>query len=157
MKLKNPLQPYKPTPSNPWDSRKVGHLYRRAGFGATHAEIDAGLADGHEKTLERILTGKPETEDFTRTSDFMASAKSMPPGAPLARLSAWWLDRMLKTAHPLREKFTLFWHNHFATSNAKVESTGLMQRQNELLRRDALGDFPTMLSEMSCDAESSRT
>ncbi|HEY3787791.1 MAG TPA: DUF1800 family protein, partial [Urbifossiella sp.] len=109
-------QPYSPSPSNPWDARKVGHLYRRAGFGATHAEIAAGVADGHEKTLERILTGQPESEDFTRTSEFMASEKSMPPGAPLPRLSAWWLDRMLKTAHPLREKLTLFWHNHFATS-----------------------------------------
>src|SRR6185312_11105024 len=137
MKLNNPLQPYKPTPSNPWDARKVGHLYRRAGFGATHAEIDAGLADGHEKTLERILTGKPETEDFTRTSDFMANAKSMPPGAPLARLSAWWLDRMLKTAHPLREKITLFWHNHFATSHVKVPNARYMLGQYRLMYKYA--------------------
>src|SRR5688572_20986773 len=115
-------QPYAPTAADPWDARKVGHLYRRAGFGATHAEIEAGVAAGHEKTLDLLLTGRPESDDFTRTSDYMAGEKSLPPGAPLPRLSAWWLDRMLKTAHPLREKLALFWHNHFATSNAKVQN-----------------------------------
>ena len=53
----------------------------------------------------------------------------MPPGAPQGRLSAWWLDRMLKTRHPLREKMTLFWHNHFATSNAKVQNARFMLGQ----------------------------
>ncbi len=49
--INNLLAPYKPTASSPWDARKVGHLYRRAGFGATPAEIEAGLAAGHEKTI----------------------------------------------------------------------------------------------------------
>jgi uncharacterized protein (DUF1800 family) len=151
MTLKNPLAAYEPSASNPWDSRKVGHLYRRAGFGATQSEIEAGLADGHEKTLERILTGKPDSEDFTRTSDFMASAKSMPPGAPLPRLSAWWLDRMLKTAHPLREKLTLFWHNHFATSNLKVRNARYMLGQYRLMNKYALGSFKNLITEMGAD------
>ena len=38
-------------------------------------------------------------------------------------LRAWWLYAMLEGGHPLREKLTLFWHNHFATSYAKVRST----------------------------------
>ena len=149
--LNSPWQPYKPTPSNPWDVRKVGHLYRRAGFGATHAELEAGVADGHQKTLERLLSGKPESEDFTRTSEFMASEQSMPPGAPLPRLSAWWLDRMLKTAHPLREKLTLFWHNHFATSNVKVQNARHMLGQYRLMHKHALGSFKDLLVEMGRD------
>src|SRR5262249_17646550 len=108
--------PYAPSDDNPWDQKKVGHLYRRAGFGATAAELDAGVKDGHAKTIARMLAGDGESDDFTRTSEFMASERSMPPGAPQGRLSAWWLDRMLKTRHPLREKMTLFWHDHFATS-----------------------------------------
>ena len=28
----------------------------------------------------------------------------------------WWFRRMMKTQAPLREKMTLFWHDHFATS-----------------------------------------
>jgi hypothetical protein len=147
----NALAPYTPTPANPWDARKVGHLYRRAGFGATHAELAAGVADGHEKTLDRVLSGRPESEDFTCTSEFMASEKSMPPGAPLPRLSAWWLDRMLKTAHPLREKLTLFWHNHFATSNVKVQNARHMLGQYRLMNKYALGSFKSLLTEMGTD------
>src|SRR5690348_6233144 len=108
MNIPQAWEPYKPSAENPWDRRKVGHLYRRAGFGATVAELDAGVKAGHADTIDRILAGGRESEDFTRTSEFMASERSMPSGAPQGRLSAWWLDRMLKTAHPLREKMTLF-------------------------------------------------
>jgi len=143
--------PYQPTDANPWDRRKVGHLYRRAGFGATPAELDAGVKDGHAKTLDRILKGEPEAEDFIRTSAFMASERSMPPGAPQGRLSAWWLDRMLKSAHPLREKLTLFWHNHFATSNLKVQNARLMLAHYQLMQKHALGSFRDMLISMGTD------
>jgi uncharacterized protein (DUF1800 family) len=142
---------YKPTAANPWDLRKVGHLYRRAGFGATTAELEAGVADGHEKTLERMLAGRPESVEFARATGYMSSERSMPATAPRQRLSAWWLDRMLKTTHPLREKMTLFWHNHFATSNAKVQNARYMLGQYHLMRRHALGSFRELLAEMGRD------
>jgi len=144
-------KPYHPTAADPWDARKVGHLYRRAGFGATHAEIAGGVADGPKKTIDRILNGRPESAEFQRTTEFMASEKSMPPGAPQPRLAAWWLDRMLKTAHPLHEKLTLFWHNHFATSNAKVRNARHMLGQYRLMHEHALGSFRKMLIAMGTD------
>src|SRR5207302_5124078 len=64
---------------------------------------------------------------------------------------AWWLYRMLYTPHPLREKLTLFWHNHFATSNSKVNNAGFMLGQYRLMHRHALGSFRTLLQEMSRD------
>ncbi|MBV9125472.1 MAG: DUF1800 domain-containing protein [Planctomycetes bacterium] len=67
------------------------------------------------------------------------------------QIRAWWLYRMLYGPHPLREKLTLFWHNHFATSNAKVQNAAYMLGQNELLRRHALGSFRTLLQEISRD------
>src|SRR5262245_5141805 len=100
MNPKTAWELYRPTADNPWDLRKVGHLYRRAGFGATWAELQAGLADGCDATLDRVLTGKPDSEDFTRTSDYMASERSLPAQSPGPRLAAWWVDRMLTTAHP---------------------------------------------------------
>ncbi len=148
---KTAWQSYAPSAENPWDRAKVGHLYRRAGFGATVAELALGAKDGHAKTLDRVLTGAPESEDFTRTSDFMASDRSMPPGAPQGRLSAWWLDRMLKTKHPLREKMALFWHNHFATSNAKVQNARFMLTQYRLIQSHALGSFARLLTLMGTD------
>src|SRR5262249_48196621 len=67
------------------------------------------------------------------------------------RLKAWWLYRVLYDGDPLREKLTLFWHSHFATSNRKVQSIALMLQQNELLRRRALGEFGPFLNDVLAD------
>jgi uncharacterized protein (DUF1800 family) len=53
----------------------------------------------------------------------------------------WWFDRMLRSRAPLREKMTLFWHDHFATSYQKVRQPTLLVRQNDLFRRHAFGNF----------------
>src|SRR5262249_16709233 len=66
-------------------------------------------------------------------------------------LQGWWLYRMILTPPPLRERMTLFWHNHFATSIVKVKSPALMKQQNLLLRKHALGKFHPFLLEMSKD------
>jgi len=47
---------------------------------------------------------------------------------------------------------TLFWHGHFATSNKKVESVALMDRQNETLRTHALGGFAALLEALIADS-----
>jgi uncharacterized protein (DUF1800 family) len=66
-------------------------------------------------------------------------------------LRAWWLYTMMYTLHPLREKLVLFWHNHFATSIAKVRRTTLMFDQNCVLRTHANGKFGPYLLAMSKD------
>ena len=50
-----------------------------------------------------------------------------------------------------REKMTLFWHGHFATSVAKVRDSYLMWQQNELLREHAFGNFGLMVKAISRD------
>ena len=60
----------------------------------------------------------------------------------------WWLDRMVRSRHPLQEKLTLFWHDHFATSD---QDTPLMLAQNQTLRRHALGRFPALLEAVTRD------
>ena len=46
---------------------------------------------------------------------------------------------------------TLFWHDHFATSAEKVTNAPLMIQQNEILRKNALGNFKNLLTEVSKD------
>ena len=142
-------EPYRPTADAPWDIRRVGHLYRRAAFGATMAELEAGVKNGPEKTVAALLAGGPDQDKFD--ADTVKLADSITRANNGQQASAWWLYRMLYTPHPLQEKLTLFWHNHFATSNKKVSNAGFMLRQYELLRRHALGSFRTLLQEMSHD------
>src|SRR5713101_1715974 len=56
-------------------------------------------------------------------------------------LRGWWLREMLATTSPLTERMTLFWHNHFVSSQQKVKYSQLMYRQNRLFRQQALGRF----------------
>jgi hypothetical protein len=141
--------PYEPSDRNPWDLRKVGHLYRRAAFGASWPELESGLKAGHAATLDRLLKGGPGLDAHDREMGHMAKTPIGQNNELLLR--AWWLFRMLGTPHPLREKITLFWHNHFATSNAKVNNLRYMLGQNELMRKHALGRFDVMLQDMSKD------
>src|SRR6266851_2488979 len=142
-------EPYRPSEQSPWDIKRVGHLYRRAAFGATWSELENGLKDGPGPTIGLLLKGGPPREDFEEQTAEMAHSIARANNGQLAR--AWWLYRMLLSPHPLREKLTLFWHNHFATSNAKVNNAGFMLGQYDLMSRHALGNFGTLLQEMSKD------
>ncbi|HXG08375.1 MAG TPA: DUF1800 domain-containing protein [Gemmataceae bacterium] len=142
-------EPYRPSASSPWDLRKVGHLYRRAAFGATWAELQVGLQAGPEKAVADLLQGDPGRPEFDADRKFVTNHIVRFNNGNLA--GAWWLMRVLHSPHPLREKMTLFWHNHFATSNRKVQNAGYMIGQYELMYRHALGSFRTLLQEMSKD------
>ena len=63
----------------------------------------------------------------------------------------WWFHKILVTEAPLREKMTLFWHDHFATSFQKVKQPGLLIAQNQLFRKNALGNFRELTKAVAVD------
>ncbi|MFT3992109.1 MAG: DUF1800 domain-containing protein [Luteolibacter sp.] len=63
----------------------------------------------------------------------------------------WWFRRMLVSKVPLREKMTLFWHDHFATSAQKVREPIYLVWQNETFRRHAFGSFRELTQAMLHD------
>jgi uncharacterized protein (DUF1800 family) len=144
---------YRPSEASPWDIKKAGHLYRRAAFGASAAELQSAVRDGVDATITTLLQGRPDLEGdaLWATMSRATAAVNEADQAPGQQLSAVWLYRMLYSTHPLREKLTLFWHNHFATSNRKVRNNSFMLGQYELMRRHAQGSFRTLLTEMSRD------
>ncbi len=52
---KNPWAPIELQTNEPWDVSKVAHLHRRAGFGATLAELERDLKAGPAASVERLL------------------------------------------------------------------------------------------------------
>ena len=140
--------PYQPTDPAPWTLRRVAHLHRRAGFAAPWNVLQQDLQDGPDAAIERILSGQVNADAAPR--DFESLARTIGDAAVAsgnpARLKAWWVYRMLVTPDPLGERLTLMWHNHFATSDRKVQDLALMREQNELLRRHARGSFTDLLS-----------
>ena len=61
------------------------------------------------------------------------------------RASNWWAERMLQTQRPLQERMALFWHGHFATSDAKVRDYRKLLLQLDLFHREGLGNFRNLL------------
>jgi uncharacterized protein (DUF1800 family) len=148
-------KPFEPSAGRPWDVQSVAHLHRRAGFAAPWQVLERDRQAGPEAAIGRLLKGEDKSADGTPAAEFESTLDAMTaqlgPSADLSRIQAIWLYRMIFTPHPLRERMTLFWHNHFATSNAKVQNPGLMLRQNTLLRTHALGDFGAMVSAIGRD------
>jgi Protein of unknown function (DUF1800) len=119
----SPWARYVPTPDDPWDLRKVAHLHRRAGFGATWTELLRDRGAGPDGSIDRLLHPPQPTTEETEAIDAMRRMASHD------LLKVCWLHRILYWPDPLREKLTLFWHGHFATSIKKVESVAFMDRQ----------------------------
>ena len=140
---------YEPSVERPWKLAWAGHLFRRAGFGATWAQLQDALAAGPHKTIDGLLHPGPDAAAFNRThDDYEASAAT---GQSADGLAAWWLRRMVTSPHPLFERMTLFWHGYFGISNTHVENAELMLRHIRLLRGEALGSFGAMLQAIPHD------
>jgi uncharacterized protein (DUF1800 family) len=140
--------PYVPDDRSPWDLRRVVHLHRRAGFAATWSEIQRDLKDGPQASIDRLLAGKAAAQgvppDFAATADLLGETAASS-GDP-ARLKAWWVYRMLYGPDPLTERLALMWHDHFATSNLKVDNLHAMRQQNELFRKLGRAPFGELLN-----------
>src|SRR5262249_25761046 len=133
-----------------WGPKWAAHLYRRAAFGASREDLTEAQRLGPQGTLDLLLRGRPEADEIQETlTDVGRVAAARDDAGDL--VAGWWLYVMLQGGHPLREKMTLFWHNHFATSIVKVANAELMFRQNCLLRAHALGKFGPLLQAVSKD------
>jgi uncharacterized protein (DUF1800 family) len=143
------------------------HLLNRAGFGAGDAEIREYAALDRTEAVDRLLAGTRQEASLSPPAfvndpfvPFYRLRQMSPEERKVEQrklveqgfeLRAWWLREMALGPSPLTERMTLFWHNHFATSQQKVRSPGLMYRQNALMRREALGNFGTLLRDVAKD------
>ena len=129
---------------------QIAHLLRRAGFGATEAELAQYVSLGFDGALDRLLN--PELVDDSAT-DQLLTPLTTDLGDPkkIEAAKFWWFTRMLYTQRPLQEKMTLFWHTHFATANSKVANAVLMLQQIQLFRDSGLGNFESLLQKVTRD------
>lgn len=147
------------------ERRRIARLIHRFGFGPKPGEFVELLNLGFPAAAEKILNA-PATDAF---ADSQANPKVSDQGprpapnsaavvsyatekrAQFTELLFWWLDRMVLSEHPLRERMTWFWHGHWATSYSKVDDALPMYRQNQTLRKYALGNFADMSRAMVND------
>ena len=156
---------------------EIEHLFRRAGFGASSAEIEEytrlGLL-GFTSAASRLLNYTASPDDVDRligTRGYVGVTARGPfaPSTNIADSRQRWLFRMVHSQRPLQEKMALFWHNHFATAYSKIAGEAGAQEaarmlaatpaedpagatgQLELLRAHALGNFRDLLVAIAQD------
>ena len=127
----------------------IAHLLRRAGFGATSAELDRFETIGYAKTVEELVNpveaewmGDALARRFHHEQSVMMGPRGNGDN---------WLYRMITTKTPLAEKITLFWHGIFATGYPKVIHGKMLSDQIRMFRKFGLGNFKDLLTNLAKD------
>lgn len=158
------LEPFNGT----WTYETAAHLLRRATFGATHAQVKNFATKSLQATLdelfkERSLPKPPINYDATDPlvpigSAWVDAAYVLDANRQISNMSyrdrslrAWILEQILDTTSvSVREKMTLFWHNHFALN--QIADPKFLYDYSNLLRTYALGNFKDLVKKMNTNA-----
>jgi len=124
-------------PSATLSANEARHLLRRTGFGAPRTTVTQLTGRTRGAAVDGILSFKP--------------TKFKPRGSGTdARLYSW-VRYMISSKFQLQEKLVLFWHDHFANSDAKVANDRFMANQNATFRKFCKGNFKDFVKTMNTD------
>ncbi|MBO6515601.1 MAG: DUF1800 domain-containing protein [Bacteroidia bacterium] len=157
------ISPY----SGNWGPTEVIHLLRRTLFGATKADIDYYSGKSMSDAVDEILspsgfTPSPPVNNYNNgriTDPDIALGKTWVNGPYNAALNgarrnslrAWWVGQMVHQEKTIREKLTLFWHNHFPTELTAIGDPIYGYNYQQLLRENCLGDFKKLVKLITLD------
>jgi uncharacterized protein (DUF1800 family) len=161
------LEPY----SGPWDTEAVIHLLKRTMFGAATQDISyfkglsvtqavdvllnptAALPAPPVKDYDTSTAQMPDTNIAAGTTwinDFNNDGNVN--GGRINSLKKWSVGLMINQDRSIREKMTLFFHNHFSTETQTVDDALKLYNHHALLRSSALGNFKTLVRAITIDA-----
>jgi uncharacterized protein (DUF1800 family) len=143
---------WQPVDDQTLDLSSAAHLYRRAALGCDWPTLESATKRTVGEVADDLLRGAQPVADSPQLEQNFSQMKTVVmAGSGPNPMPAWWLYRLIHTQQPTVEKLVVFWHGHFSTSASKILSSGLMLRQNETLRRGALGKFEHLVLEISRD------
>jgi uncharacterized protein (DUF1800 family) len=160
------------TPYNgPWTTNEVIHLLKRTMFGSTPDDINYFLGLGMNQSVDTLLTvpasqPAPPVKNYNNNNIPVTDPDYNIPmgqtwvtinttdadGQRRNSLKAWWMGLMINQERNIREKMTLFWHNHFSTETTELGRMIWAYNYNVLCRKNALGNFKQFVREMTLDA-----
>ena len=144
-------------------ARQVSHLLRRTTFGANPAQIKMFTGKKVDVIIQQLFATQPTPSDpmdenqktshdlvwgGTGTTD---AERNNFDGTRRVRLKYWWMGLMANQPVSINEKMTLFWQNHFVSTSTDVSDVRFIYRQNQLLRKFALGNFKDFVIEITKD------
>ncbi len=149
------LTPFIPTNENVWNVLKVKHAFRRLGFGASQAQIDAALEQTPSEFIDAILNeaiNKPLTETpewgYFTVNDFNDIEEENS-----EYIDNWRIQTGNDLLHDnLRGRLTFFWMNHFVTELETYNYAPYMFQYYNVLQTHAIGNFKTLVREIGINS-----
>jgi uncharacterized protein (DUF1800 family) len=125
----------------------VAHLMRRAAFGEPAWRLEQLARQPYEELVEDLLNVErhPRLEEDLLERFHLEHADE----ESYQWFAKRWYFRMNNSQRPLEEKVALMWHNRFATAASKVNNARMMGAHLEMLRDHGLGNFRTLLQQLS--------
>ncbi len=130
------------------DRERVAHVVRRLSMGV-HPGLLERLADTDAATARALDLSAPAAAPLAlpAPAEYLAARDVREIAGPIV----WWIGAMSSPDRLVEERLTWFWHDHFATSIAKVRVPYLMYRQHLSLRQHATGNFAELLKAVARD------
>ncbi|MCC6289646.1 MAG: DUF1800 domain-containing protein [Chitinophagaceae bacterium] len=157
--------------SGSWTKNEVVHLLKRTMFGAKLADIEYFSQKTMEQCVDELLTitspmPDPPLKDYDTSatqqpdSDVDAGTTWVYSNNPdgdvgelrKASLKKWWIGLMVNQQRNVREKMTLFWHNHFVTEMASTQNALFAYKHHTLLRQNCMGNFKKLARAITIDS-----
>jgi uncharacterized protein (DUF1800 family) len=140
--------------------KRIQHLLVRAGFGTPLSQLDHFYSRDIDEVVDILFRNSKESktlllreveEDETAYGNIgkkKTKQQRKEDREKIKDLNVQWFQQMVSSEAQLREKMTLFWHDHFATRSQKPL---FVQLQNNTLRKFALGKFGDLLTAVAKD------
>jgi uncharacterized protein (DUF1800 family) len=165
-----PITPY----TGPFGRPELLHLLRRSLFGVSPTDLAHFQGQTLDQVIDELLTF---TNDTAPPVKAYADVNSDPNGldaivpfgetwvntprnpsddsdvisARLESWAGWWMGLMVEQQRNLREKLTLFWHNHLPTQVGVVFHSEASYTLNQVLRTQCGGNFRSLIHDVSLE------
>ena len=120
----------------------IAHVLRRLTFGPHPGRAAALAASTDAATVIEDLLADP--------ADTGEPPPEIEENDPAGSLIRWYVRQLANPAAGLHERMCWYWHTHL-TSSVDAASVDFMLQQHLLVRRHALGNFRTLLREITTD------
>jgi uncharacterized protein (DUF1800 family) len=150
-----------------WGDAQLRHLLKRTLFGAN--EDDMNHFSG--KTMDQVVDELLNVSSTAPSPPVNAynNQRATDPDIPLGQtwvngprnplffnqrmnsMKSWWMGLCVNQDRNIREKLTLFWHNHFATETQVVREPIVWYNHLKLLRSSCLGNFKQFVRDITID------
>lgn len=144
-----------------WGFEQAAHLLRRTMFAPSLAQIKEVAEKGLDATIEQLFQELPMPDppvnyynrnEVVNIGETWVNQPYQGNNVSISRersLQSWTLELLLTEGISIREKLTLFWHNHFAIN--EIQDSTFVYRYITLLRANAWGNFRDLVKEVTID------